>query len=117
MLGQKLNESKTVTIANGQSVSGSIDLERETLAGVLIPAAWTAAGISFLASPDGVTFGPVKDENGSEISLSALSAGDFVSLPPTKLFGARFLQVRSGTSGTPVAQGADRVLTLITRRL
>lgn len=117
MLGQLLNASKSVTISNGQSLSGAIDLERETLVGVQIPAAWTSAGLSFQASPDGVTYGEAKDENGSVITVATLAATDFVIFPPSKFLGARFLKIRSGTSGAPVTQGADRVLTLTTRRL
>ena len=120
MLGQKLNESKTVTIANGQSLSGAIDLERETLVGIRVDAnGWSSAGLSFQAAPDSTagTFGEVKDDSGSNITVAALAAGDLVSFPPTKFTGVRFLKVRSGTVGSPVSQGADRVLTLITRRL
>jgi hypothetical protein len=103
------------TITNGTSLSGVIDLGSMTLCGVLISAAWTAAGLSFQGSPDGVIYGKLIDASGTEITAASIAGGEYLSLDPHKFFGTRFLKLRSGTNGTPVNQGADRVLRVAAR--
>ena len=103
-----------VVIANGQSLSPAVDLGDRALVGILISAAWTAAGLTFQVSPDGVTYGNMKDA-AAEVAVAALTAGDYVQLDPLKFMGARFIKIRSGTAGTPVVQGADRTLRLVCR--
>jgi hypothetical protein len=44
-----------VTIANGQALSGPVALGEFVLTGIAMPAAWTAAGLSFQVSVDGGT--------------------------------------------------------------
>lgn len=105
----------TATIPSGQSLSGKVDLGQPTLLGLLLPAAWDAAKVSFAVSPDDVTYGPLFTVAGEYASAAAQAAGDFLAVDPSAFYGARFLKVRSGTSGTPVTQTADRTLTLIVR--
>ena len=105
-----------VTIASGASLSAAVDLGAQTLVGVLISASWTAAGLSFQGSPDGVTYGKLVNQAGTEITAAALAGGEYVCLDPDALYGTRFIKVRSGTNGTPVNQGADRTLRLVARR-
>ena len=104
-------ETKTATIDNGASLSGVVDLGGRKLVAIVMPASWTAASLTFQASPDGVTYYNVYD-GATERALvvaasyySALNIGDWV--------GFRYLKVRSGTSGTPVNQGGARTLTLV----
>src|SRR5262245_61135060 len=82
-----------VTIPNGQSLSPAIDLARLTLVGILMPAAWTAAAITFQASPDGVVFGALFDKTG-EVSVASASAaaGQFVQLDWNAFVALRFLK-------------------------
>jgi hypothetical protein len=107
-------EYADATIANGQSISGTLDLWKKSLVGILLPATWTAAGLSFLASPDGVTFGKLYDAFG-ELTIVSLAGGEYVTLDPAKFFGVRYVQIRSGTAGTPVNQGGSRVLRAVLR--
>ncbi len=46
---------RTVTIAAGQSLSPQIDIGTKSLVGLVVPANWTNAGISFQVSVDGGT--------------------------------------------------------------
>lgn len=104
----------TVTIASGQALSGAIDLLGYNLVGVQMPAAWTAANLTFQGSIDGTNFYDLYDGS-AEINLSAAAASRYLALTPSQFAGVRYLKVRSGTTGTPVNQAADRSLTLIVR--
>lgn len=106
---------KTVTIANGASLSGEVDLEGFALVGIIMPAAWTAAVLTFAAaSGSGGTFNPVYDDAGVEVSAQAAAARSIgVDSAAVALASFRFLKVRSGTSGAAVNQDADRTITLV----
>lgn len=104
-----------VTILTNASLSDALDLEGGRLEGIIMPAVWTAAGISFEGSMDNVNFYEVGDGT-AEVTYVA-DAGWLIVIPPGELYGAgRYLKIRSGTSVVPVAQLlADRVLTLLVR--
>ena len=103
------------TIANGQSLSGALNLGGLRLFGVVMPSGWTPANLTFQMSPDGgATWSNVFDSAGNEVIATAGSSR-FVAIDPTNFAAIQWIQVRSGTSGTPVAQGADRALSLILR--
>lgn len=90
-----------------------INLGGRVLTGIYMPAAWTAAALTFLASYDGTNFFPIYDDTGTEVSVTA-AASTFITINPSTWFGTlHYLKIRSGTAGTPVAQLADRTLTLI----
>lgn len=95
--------TKTVTIANGQSLSAALDCRD-----------LAAAGLSFQMSLDGSTFVDLFDES-VELVCSAAAANRSVALNSTypAFIGARYLKIRSGTAGTPVNQGGERTLTLV----
>src|SRR5262249_34592172 len=110
----------TVRISNGQSLSAPINLGAKILCGIQMPASWTTAGLSFQASDDGgVTWQDMYDSSGTEVWVmsSAAVPGQRVTINTNLFAGVDFLRVRSGTGGAPVAQGAARTLTLISRRL
>lgn len=107
----------TVTIPNGESLSGAVDIGTDTLIAADMPASWTTANLTFQAAPtlDG-TYKDVYD-GGAEYVFPVVagkccddSAGALVMAP------LRYIKVRSGTAGTPVAQAAERTLTLILKR-
>jgi hypothetical protein len=108
----------TATIASGQSLSGAVQIGKKSLVGIVMPAAWTAAALSFQASPDGVTFDElyfVSAGASTEQTITAPAASQFIQLDPTQWRGIDTLKVRSGTAGTPVAQSAAAVITLVVR--
>ena len=102
----------SVTIPNGQSLSNSVDLGGRTLGAIIMSAVWTAAALTFQASLDGVTWFNLLDNTGTEVNL-ATAANYFLNLTPASWQALRFLKFRSGTSGAPVNQGADRVINLV----
>lgn len=104
----------TLTIANGTSLSGALDLSISggPPVGIQMPAAWTAANLTFQVSHDGTTYQNFQDAAGTEI-VAVAAASVFIALDPTIWFGVRFLKARSGTAGIPVNQGAERLLQLV----
>ena len=112
---------RSAAIAANTYLTAAIDLEGEILTAVQVPAAWTAAGLTFQSSHDGETFGDVYDDDGTEISLTsaAIVTSRFVVLKESTrdLFrGIRHIKIRSGTGASPVTQSALRTLQLTTRQ-
>lgn len=103
------------TIAPGASLSGPVATGVDTLVGISMPAAWTAAALTFQVSPDGgTTWQELYDGAGNEISITA-AAGQFIQMTSYLWRGMNMFQVRSGTAAAPVAQSAGAVITLIAR--
>jgi hypothetical protein len=78
-----------------------------------MPAAWTAATLTFQVSYDGTTFVDLYDDTGTEIQWQAAASRFIVPSAPSQFFGIQALKVRSGTTGTPVNQGADRAIQVV----
>lgn len=110
--------SLQVTIANGASLSDIGVLNGVNLAAILMPAAWTAAGLSFQGSLDGTTFGNVFDSIGAEVTIpsAAATASQMILIPAGAFDGLQAIKIRSGTSGAAVNQGQASILTLQCRR-
>ena len=107
----------TLEIASGASLSGAIDIKNTKYLGLIMPAAWTTAGLSFMvATTENGTYYDLYDDAGSEVVASA-SAGVALSFDmiAVSLAPWSFMKIRSGTTGTPVAQGAKRTLYLATK--
>lgn len=114
--GRGIPSTTTVTIANGQSLSGAVNLSGFTLIGIDLPSAWTTANLTLQASIDNSTWDNVFDSTGTEVTISA-AASRFVLLNPADFVAIRYLRLRSGTSGTPVNQGGARTITLVVRAI
>lgn len=108
----------TVTIAAGQSLSAAVSIGSKSLVGIVMPAAWSTAGLTFQASSDGgATFRELYDDAGNEVTISSASAAasQQIALNPTYWRCVNLLKVRSGTAGTPVTQTPAATLTLVVR--
>jgi hypothetical protein len=108
--------SVTATIANGASLSGAVSLAGAGLLRILMPAAWTAAALTFQVSPDDGTYYDLYGDDGVEYSVT-VAAARAVTLDVTRFVGISFLKVRSGTASAAVNQGGSRALLLVTRPL
>ena len=107
----------TVTIPAGQSVSTPLDLTSLAVTMVIAPAEWTLANITFPVSIDGVNFFDFADAaSGLKISR-AIQPSTAVKVDQSYTRYAHHLKVRSGPRDHPIAQEADRVLTLATSRV
>jgi hypothetical protein len=115
------NRSKTtasVTIANGAALSGAVNLSDKVLTAIIVPATWTAASLTFQASEDGVTWYDMFDSAGNEETILSANvvAGRRMYVDPSDFASVDYIKVRSGSTGTPVNQGAARVVTLVSRK-
>lgn len=109
-----------VAITSGQSLSSALDLSTSDqrcgrLMALVMPAAWTAATLTFQVSADGTDYFNLYDASGNQYEVDA-AASQAIILPPGDFAGFRYLKIRSGTSGTPVVQAADRTITALTAR-
>jgi hypothetical protein len=106
----------SVTISSGTSLSAATPLGDSVLTGIAMSAGWDAAALTFQVSADGGTTWGEMQSISAVISYTA-AAGQYIAIDPALWRGINMIKVRSGTSGTAVPQTADRILTLVTRRL
>ena len=103
-----------VTIANNASLSDGVKLYGNTLIGLVMPDTWTTAGLSFQGSVDGgATYLDLYDSTGAEKTVATGGASRIIMLPPSDWFAIDAIKVRSGTTGSAVAQGGARTIQLI----
>lgn len=110
-------------IASGAAISNAIKTAGLNITGLYIPSAWTAAAITFQASPDGATYYPVYglDSTGAIVETTLPSAGiptaavRFIQIPAGTFDGAGYVIINSGTNAAPVNQGAQRTLPVAVR--
>ena len=101
------------TILNTASLSAAVELDGHSVERIIMPAAWTAADLTFQVSDDGgTTFQNLYWDWGAEFVIDAAVATTIELSPFCKLSNIDQLKVRSGTSGVPVAQAADRIIRL-----
>jgi hypothetical protein len=103
----------SATIANGASLSDAVDLLKHEVVGLVMPSAWTAASVTFQGSQDGSTYNDLYDSGGTEKSYTVAASRHVLLSAPEDFRGVRYLKVRSGTAGTPVNQGAERIIKVL----
>ncbi len=102
--------TRTVTISTGASgISGVADVSDGLPVGLIVSSTWTAADITFQASPIGSSvFHPLTDFSGAVVESTAVVAGQWQNLDPDVFAGIDRMKVVSGSS-----QAAARVVTLV----
>jgi hypothetical protein len=111
----------TTIISASASLSAQIDIGTKSLVGLVIPANWTTASITFQVSPDGgTTWAVLMDSTtaGAYTVATVTPVGSFpaaVAVDPAKLRGWSSYKIQSGTTGTPVVQTNAQTIQLITR--
>lgn len=99
------------TIANGASLSDAVFLGYSSLVGLSVPVL-TSASLTFQGSHDGVTFFDLYDAAGAEVTVVATVGSKFM-IAPQAVAACSWIKVRSGTSGAPVTQGAQRLIGIV----
>ena len=103
----------TATIAINESLSAAVELDGADVLRIAMPAAWTAADLTFQVSDDGgTTFRNVYWDWGPEMVVDAAASMSIELSPFVGLHNIDQLKVRSGTAGVPVAQAAERLIPL-----
>lgn len=106
----KKPETRSVTIANGETTSGAVNLQDYAIVGLHMPAAFTGATITFqAATSESGSYNDVYDSDGNQVSASVaadraigLSGAEADALAPWN-----WVKLVSGSS-----EGADRTITL-----
>ncbi len=93
------------TIAASASLSDAVRLPPgHVLVGIVMPATWTAADLTFQFSADNVTYQNAYDAAGTELTVTGTAAAT-IPVDPLYFRCAPFLKVRSGTAGTSRRSG------------
>lgn len=110
-----LTDFATTTIASGQSLSTAVDLGGLRLFGIVMPAAWTTAALTFQMSPDGgATYNNMFDDSGAEFLIQS-DVSRYIMLDPVAFAPVQWLKLRSGPAAAAVAQSASRTIKLVLR--
>lgn len=120
--GQVTQEDRVPTVAtilNGASVSDVIDLKSYSVVGVIMPSAWTTAAVTIEVSHNNGEFvGLVYDDLGAQVNtVASPTVSSAYTLSLTGMVPYRFVKVRSGTTASPVNQGGNRDVVIISRKL
>ena len=111
----EFRKSETVTVGAGTSLSGaSVSMAGRVLVGVITASTWDVAKMTFQASLDGTNFFDVTYK-GTEYEVASVTAAKFIAVDPEVFYGAKYIKVRSGTSGSATNQVDATIVTLVTR--
>lgn len=106
------------SIASGQSLSSAVSVAGMEVVGIVMPAGWDAAGLTFQSVDDpelaAGTYQNVYDTGGTELSFT-VAAARRVNVNPLTFGSHALVKVRSGTSGVAVNQTAARTGYLVCR--
>lgn len=106
--------TKIATIDAAGNLSDAVELGSAALMGVIMPVAWDTAHLSFQASNDNVHWYDLYDVYGDEVLVELPAADYFITgFDPAITRAVAYLKVRSGTTGTPVGQTLESLITLI----
>ncbi len=103
----------TVTTST-DGLSDVIDLGGHTIRSIQMSTAWTNAGLTFMGAATNSTadMASVRVTTACTELNYASTAGYVLSIDPDYFAGMRLVQLRSGTTATPVAQAAEREVIL-----
>ena len=103
------SKSHVATIEAAANLSDAVDLAGADVIRITMPDAWTAAEITFQISDDrGATFRNLYMEWGIELGAWATAGTSIEASIFLRLLSIDQIKIRSGTSGAPVAQVAER---------
>lgn len=109
-MSPKLNKTLTATILSGASLSDVLSVWPVAISAIIMPAAWTAAVLSFQGSFDAINFFDLYNDAGDEYQIPALVSQAIVLNVPLPF---PYIKVRSGLTAAAVNQGADRSVVFI----
>jgi len=110
--GNKTYAVTTVT-TEATGLSDIIDLGGLSVRSIEMSSAWTAASLTYMGAVSSTDRMKSVRTTTAAIELTHVtSSGYVINVQPLNFAGLRYLQVRSGTTATPVAQAAARTLYL-----
>ena len=117
--GSAVSSGASSTISSGGSVTPTIALGNNSLVGIIMPVAWTAAALSIEVSMDGTNWvSTLYDSYSAQTGYySTPVAGAAYAADILSIIGFKYIRLRSGTAAAPVNQAANRVFSIITKPL
>lgn len=113
-----------VKITSGESLSNAFTLDKREnstsglrLFGLDVPSSWTTANITVYQKHIDGTYKAVKDENGSELTITATAGATIRFSNPAQFSALSDIKLLSGSSSAAVNQTADRYINLILRNI
>jgi hypothetical protein len=95
-------------------LSEAVDLVTDTLIGLVLPANYDTAAITFQVSVDGTTFVPLYDTDGQvSIANTEAVASRAISLDPVTFLGWRYVKIATAAAQTTT----DTTITLVGRAI
>jgi len=103
------------TIAINKSITGEINIAGYRYIAIIMPDAWTTADLTFTAAElSGATFKDLYGGDGVEVLIYAGTARVIsIDIADSALAPLPHIKIRSGTTGTPVNQSAERTLKIL----
>lgn len=95
----RLCNDVTVTIADGATESSAADLQGTSLVGMVIPAAFDGASMTFKVSSDGTTYQTFKNLAGTT-ATAVVAASNSYGIVPADFAGWRFIKLVADTAQT-----------------
>lgn len=106
-------ETDSAVIALNASLSSAVEINGD-LAALIVPAAWTAAAVTFQGSVDGETFFDIYDAATERtIASGALVANHMLAVKKEDWAAFTHIKIRSGTAAAPVVQLAERTIRVV----
>jgi hypothetical protein len=106
-------QTTSISVLSGQQTTTACDTGINQVVGFIFPSAVTSTTATISVSMDGVDFNPLTDKDGVAIGLTGISANEFMILPPEVSYATpRFIRLVLGS-----AEGADRVIEVVTREI
>ena len=104
----------SVVIKANESLSNAIILGDSKIISIAMPSSWTSANLTFQGAYDlDETFFDIYDSAGNELAVVADTDRIITDVP--ELAVIKYLKIRSGTSSSPVVQGGDRIIKLLSK--
>jgi hypothetical protein len=94
----QFNPANAATIAISTTTSSAINLAGFDLCGIQMPAAFTGATISFLASVDGTTYQALHNTVAGTLLSYTVTQGTFVAINPVDFYGVNYFKIVSASS-------------------
>lgn len=100
--------------AGATGLSAGINLGKGRIARIDVPAGWVAGVMTIAVSSDaGATYLPLFNADGTEYTLNVAS-GRATLVPLIDLLSVQWVQLRSGTSATPINQTGAPIINVVT---
>ncbi len=96
-------------IAEGESLSSSIDVSAGQLVRITMPENWDEAPLTFQFSSDGTYFNEMYGIDGYAVTIPVVVPGSGVIIPSDVGRAIAHIKFRSGTKGNPVNQSNGRL--------